>query len=305
MLKKNLKTRASIQNVTKAIKSTGAPRQITQQPFDYDPSHYRRLCDLGSNPPNASDLCDYALDMKYTELQPDLLRYLTPVLLEAWRRDLFEGDEGGYGAFVEEFWPALLKGKALHEVYSETERQAFTAYLRNTILDRMDIEDSLHFAGNKGTTSYRWIETLVSYGTLFSGVDILWNEWWRMETPGHAICAFQYVSALMYEDDKNPVFEAWTPKKGGGPPAVWACCGMMFDVGWGKENLDFLKGTLNAHYIEEKLQLAFEQIQSESAQKIASGIISDFAGQRARLELRIEQLLNLLKDVSQTDGFTI
>ena len=62
---------------------------------------------------------------------------------------------------------------------------------------------------------------------------------------------------------------------------------------------------MSANYFEQKLQLAYGQIKDVAAKKIAQGILDDFPGQRARLELRIEQLLKLLEDVSQTDGFII
>jgi hypothetical protein len=296
--------RASIQDVTRVIKSAGAPKQITQKPFDYDPGHYRRLCLLDGAEPQASDLVDYALDMKYMELQPELLRYLTPILLNAWRRDLFEGRAADYRGFVEQLWPALLKGSALNKIFSQAERSAFIAFMRNSILDRLDEEESLRFSG-MGAAPYYWVQAFVSYGTLFSDIEILWTEWWQMKTSGHAVAAFQYASALMYEDDKNPVFDAWTRDNGGGPVALWHCGAMMFDVGWKQENLAFLKATLNADYFERKLHLALEQIGTPLAKKVASGILDDFEGQKARLELRIEQLLELLTDVSRTDGFTI
>ncbi len=135
---------------------------------------------------------DYALDMQYMELQPELLRYLTPVLLIAWRKDLFEGSEAGYGGFVEQFWPALLKGSVLTKIYTEAERSAFIAYMRDSILDRLDAEASLHFSG-MGASPYEWVQALVSYGTLFSDVESLWTEWWQMKTSGHAFASFQYA----------------------------------------------------------------------------------------------------------------
>jgi hypothetical protein len=296
--------RASIQNIKGVIKSVGCPKQITQESFDCDPDHYRRLCDLSDTVPSGSDLVNYALDMKYMELQPELLRYLAPVLLTAWRKDLFEGSEAGYGGFVEEFWPALLTGSALTKVFTEAERDAFITYMRDSILDRLDAEEALHFS-EMDASPYRWIQALVSYGTLFSDVEILWTEWWQMNTSGHAVAAFQYASALMYQDDKNPFFETWTREKGGGPLALWACGAMIFNVGWKQQNLDFLKSTLNVNYFEQKLQLALDQIIDVATKKITKGVMDDFPGQRTRLELRIEQLPNLLLDVSGVGGFEI
>jgi len=155
------------------------------------------------------------------------------------------------------------------------------------------------------STPYAWTQTIVSFGVLFPDIEPLWTEWWQMKTSGHAIATFQYVSALMYENDRNPVFSRWTQDKGGGPPALWESEGHLYDVGWKKENLDFLKSTLSADYLKEKLSLALDRIEIPAVKKIAQGMIDDFEGQRTRLELRIEQLPDLLTDVSRTEGFTI
>jgi len=295
--------RVSIQEIIQVFNSAKAPRQITQRSFDEDSSHYRRLCTLEGAEPKVWDLVNYAYDMQYMELQPELLRHLTPVLLKAWRRDLFEGSAAGYGGFVEQFWAALLKGSALDKVFSQRERDAFISFMRNSILDRLDGEGLLRFSG-MNASPYDWVHAFVSYGTLFSDVEVLWNHWWRVETSGHAVAAFQYASALMYEENKNPVFNAWTQDKGGGPPALW-CGAMMFDVGWKPENVTFFKTTLSANYFEQKLRLALPKIENSAAKKVAFGIMEDFEEQRSRLELRIEELPKLLEDVSSVDGFTI
>jgi hypothetical protein len=296
--------RTSLENIRKALKAYKIPKQITQEPFDHDPSHYQRLCNLHGKDPAVSDLYDYALDMTYMELQPELLRYLTPVLLAAWRKDLFDGDQAGYAGFVEQFWCALLKGSALKSVFTEVERAAFSDYLRETLFERMDTENSLRFSGMRASP-YRWIETLVSYGVLFPDIETLWTEWWQMETTGHAITAFQFASALMYEADKNPVFDPWTRGKGGGPPAVWSSSGFMFDVGWNEGNLNFLKRTLSVAYVEQNLRAALDKIEIGRVKEIASRIMSDFPNQTTLLSLRIEELSKLLTNTSQFEGFTI
>ncbi len=296
--------RASLEEVTNVIRSKGVPSSITQEPFDHDPGHYKRLCMLQGDHPNASDLVNYALDMKYMELQPDLLRYLTPLLLTAWRRDLFEGDAAGYGGFVENFWPALLRGAALKNVFAERERVVFTGYMRNSILDRMDVEDSLQFSG-MGASPYRWVQSLVSYGVLFSDVETLWDEWWQTKTPGHAIAEFQYASSLLYEAEKNTVFAPWTRDKGGGAPALWDCGCHMFDVGWTEENLSFLRRTLSVGYFKEHLRNALDMLQAGPAQTIASRIMRDFRAQEALLALRIEELPKLLTNVSAVEGWSL
>jgi hypothetical protein len=50
---------------------------------------------------------------------------------------------------------------------------------------------------------------------IFPDIESLWTEWWQMKTAGHAVAAFQYAAALLYEADKNPVFAPWTKDEGG------------------------------------------------------------------------------------------
>ena len=296
--------RTTIQDVARVIISSGMPAKITQKPFDHDPGHYRRLGRLQGAQPESSDLVDYASDMRYMELQPDLLRHLTPLLLAAWRRDLFEGNAAGYRGFVEHFWPALLNGTALEKVFTERERAAFSAFLRDGLLDRLDVEASLRFSG-MGASPYWWIQAMVSYGVLFSDIESLWNEWWQTKTQGHAISVFQYASALLYEAHKNPVFAPWTPDKGGGAPALWECDGHLFEVGWKEDNLSFLRRTLNVDYFMEHLRRALENIHNQPAREVASRIVHELPQQETILSLRIEELPKLLEDVSGVEGFTV
>lgn len=294
---------ASLHEIAKLLRSSRVPKSFTQEPFDYDPSHYKRLCNLQGSQPGSSDLIDYALDMTYMELQPDLLRHLMPVLLNAWRRDLFEGETAGLRGFVEHLWPALLKGKTF-QVLTVKEGAAIKDYMANSILDRIDVENSLSFSGMRASP-YAWIRAVVSYGVLFPDIDSLWTEWWEMKTQGRAVAAFQYSSSLLYENDKNPIFAPWTRDHGGGPPALWECDGQMFDVGWKEANLSFLRRTLSVSYVERNLQKALGQIQIEPSKEIATRILSELPSQRTLLGMRIEELPRLLTDVSQVEGFTV
>jgi hypothetical protein len=293
--------RASLQAVSNALKSRRAPKAILQQPFDYDPGHYQRLCHLEGDRPSPVDLIDYALDMTYMELQPDLLRHLMPVLLEAWRQDLFEGEAANFRGFVEHFWPALLRGKALHDCLSDRE---CGEVMRETILDRLDAEDSLEFSGMRASP-YGWVFALVSFGVVFADIESLWTEWWQMKTLGHAVAAFQYASALLYEKDKNPVFAPWTKDKGGGPPCLWECGSHIYDAGWREENLQFLRRTLSVKYIEQRLRAAQGMIKSGAPNSVATRILADLPAQATLLALRIEQLPTLLTRMPNVQGFTI
>jgi hypothetical protein len=72
------------------------PKEIWQKPFDYDPAHLHTLARLEPDETaDERDLCKYALDLIYEEVQKDLLLYALPFCLRAWREDL-RGDPG-YG----------------------------------------------------------------------------------------------------------------------------------------------------------------------------------------------------------------
>src|SRR5262249_22137958 len=148
------------------------------------------------------------------------------------------------------------------------------------------------------------VESLVAYGVLFSDVERLWNEWWDTKTTGHAIALFQYASALMYEEKKNPVFAPWTPDKGGGPPALRDCGCHMFDIGWKDANLVFLQRTLNINYFEDRLRLALDRIPGGALKDTASRIVNDLPQQEALLAMRLQELPKLLENVSAVEGFT-
>jgi hypothetical protein len=232
------------------------------------------------------------------------LRHLMPVLLAAWRQDLIEGGAAGFGGFVEHFRPALLRVKSLHTCLSDAELAAVMRFMRDAILDRLDAEDSLSFSGMEASP-YGWIESLVSFGVVFADIERLWTEWWRMQTSGHAIAAFQYASALLYEEDKNPVFAPWTKDEGGGPPCLWECGSLIYDRGWQKENLLFFQRTLTVEYISQGLRAAQGMIKSGASSSVAARIVADLPGQSTLFALRIEQLPGLLSNMSNAEGFTI
>jgi hypothetical protein len=296
--------RACLQAVAIAMKSSRVPETIIQEPFDYDPGHYMRLCHLEGGQPDPIDLIDYALDMTHMSLQSELLRHLMPVLLDAWRRDLFGGSAAGFRGFVEYFWPALLRVKTTQVILSDAEIGVVMSFMRDAILDRLDAEDSLAFSG-MGASPYDWVHSLVSFGVIFPNIESLWTEWWQMKTSGHAIAAFQYASALVYEADKNPVFASWTKDRGGGPPSLWECGCHMFDAGWREENLHFLRQTLSVEYIKQRLRAAQRVIKSASANSVASRILADLPVRATLLALRLEQLPTILTNLSNVDGFTI
>jgi hypothetical protein len=246
------------------------PAQIRQKPFDYEPSHYERLCDLcqtGQTPPGRdgeNDLDRYIDDLTYgTETQLDLLVYLLPLCLRAWSMNLL-GETAWFVYYADLFW--LPWGKinvysserteGLFDLLSTPQQQAFQRYVSDCILELIDRSPGLQSARPQAYC-YRWIRELGSFATICPGLSILWNNWWNLETDGRAIAALQYISCLMYEDSANLIFAPWTPTKGGGPPCLWEDSMSVNNRAWHPNNIRFLQSAL----IAEELVSAIERCQ--------------------------------------------
>jgi len=294
--------RASIDEVLRVLKSPKAPAEIWQESYDRDSKVYGRLCNLSGAEPQAADLCDYSHDMLYLPLQPDLFRHLLPICLRAWRKDLF--DEGSnYCGFVEHFSTALATRLILEENLTADQYKSVMEYMLNSVLDRMDQEEGLQFAG-MGARPYRWVHALGSFAVTFPFLHRLWESWWSMSTTGHALAVLQYISCLMYEDDRNPIFSPWTPVAGGGPPALYETDGHIYDRGWRPENISFLEDTLSTVYLETKLTEAAKVVRDQVSGDVPAKMIAEFGAQRVLLESRIEQLPILLsKPILEVSGW--
>ena len=95
------------------------PVEISQRAFGHDDGHLRRLVRLEADAKaDPIDLIDYALDTHYEEVQKDLLPWVLPFCLRAWRDDL-RGEDLRYGGFVEGLYPALVDGRILDPILDE------------------------------------------------------------------------------------------------------------------------------------------------------------------------------------------
>ena len=108
--------------------------------------------------------------------------------------------------------------------------------MRDSLLERIDREDSLSHAGERAT-AYAWFYRLGAFAGIFPELESLWRAWWRFETLGQAVAALQYVSCLMYQDRDNPIFAPWIREHGGGTPGLWETDGQMFHESWRMENV--------------------------------------------------------------------
>src|SRR5882724_7183269 len=120
-----------------------------------------------------------------------------------------------------------------------------------------------------------WLAFLLSF-FLPRSIDLLWEPWWNVETPGRAVCVLQYCSGLIYfEGENNPAFDPWTPDKGGGGPYLRAndCFGSGHE--WMQPNIEFLQYTLSFDYILRKVEQAADRLANEPERDVARKIAAD------------------------------
>ena len=283
------------------------PETIWQEPFDYDPAHFDRLCQSQADGtlPEPGDVLDYAHDLSYVdEIQGDLFVFFLPVCLRVL--SLYVRGQGDrYAGATELFWYGLNRWPGALSLLSEAQASVVDRYIREFILEAID--DGCRIGGVRcNAPVYRWMEELCSYATVFAGLPQLWSSWWNLSTEGRALGALQYISCLMYEEDRNPWFAPWTPSKGGGPPSLWEDSMTVNNEPWDSRNIDFLRSVLIPDELCAAIGRCAEHLPHPEDREIAVRMTHDFDSQRQLMELRIEQLLSILaSDHYMVHGWTI
>lgn len=284
-----------------ALRRSSRPPAITQAAFDFDPGHLHRLLRVERGGRAASgDLWDYTQDVLYTDVQGDLLAYLLPVCLQAWR-DHLRGTSG-YGGFVEQFYPMLADRGVFDRHLTPAQTAAVSAFMRQAILDEIDEQRGLAYAGTNARP-YLWIRTLTTYGVLLPDIGTLWMAWWDLGTSGRAVAALQYVSALMYPDDANPIFAPWTCDMGGGPPRLWNFDGHLYLHRWQDQNVRFLRQALTVDTVSDLIRRAVEILADAPEHDAAARMLSDVPHRRELLAARCRDLPTLLAQTEEADGW--
>jgi hypothetical protein len=266
-----------------------ASEGVWQKPFDYDIAHLHRLAVLS---PDAAaepeDLVAYSLDFKYEQIQKDLFLHVLPFCLRAWHEDL-TSPFGRYEAFVDEFYPALLRGGVFDGVLNQREAAAVGDFMREAILAQIDAQQTLSSKGSKAPV-YAWFHALSTYGLLRPDIETLWSAWWSVGTVGRALAAAQYASCLIYDETANPVFDAWTREHGGGPPCLWHYRGHVLEERWRDPNLEMLERALTPDGVRDVLDRSVARLTGHPLHDKVASI-------RFRLDARTETLANRCADV--------
>jgi hypothetical protein len=282
-----------VDTLWRALGNPSPPDEITQEAWDRDDSHLRRLARLRPGQrANAKDLWAYTQDLQYTEIQGPLLAYLLPFCLNAWREEL-RGVSAEYGGFVEWFYPVLANCRIFETDLTSEQGAAVSEFMRQSILEEIDDQRGLSFKGTKARP-YRWIGALMTYGVVRPDIEKLWNGWCLLESVGRAVAAVQFISCLMYSEYENPVFAPWTSNEGGGPPVLWEFEGHLYTNRWMQSNVDFLRLTLTVSKVTEVLGRAVDRLTDQQEHDVAAGIRDDVPLCIETLEARCAELPQLL-----------
>jgi hypothetical protein len=281
----------------RAYGKVAPPDKITQEPFEGNDAHLRRLVRLKSGErAKPDDLWEYMHDLRNTEIQGPLLAYLLPFCLDLWREDL-RGIEG-YGGIVEHLYPVLADRQIFDTHLTPKQGAAVSEFMRQTILEEIDDQYGLAYQGSRARP-YRWIQALTTFGVLLPNVERLWAAWWSVNTVGRAIAAVQYISCLMYPENENPVFAPWTSDGGGGPPCLWEFEGHLYSHRWLEPNVTFLKGVLNVPGVSEVLTRGVERLVDRPEHDVAALIKADVPLVIETLQARCAELPQLLETTQE------
>lgn len=268
------------------------PVVVYENQFDNFDEELKTLAETPYDEIQHDDLWYYLHDLAYMELQPDLFAYLFPTCLDFWYESLMNNQDAGVGD--SEFHYSLLKGNILEKMVNEKQRTAIIDFFIDGFLDKVDLEKNLVQTEitNSIYDHYNQVYRFNSLGYIMP-IDNLWDKWWNIDSEGKAISVIKYASALIYESDNNPLF------KDGFGPFLAQSDSQIYDESWLKQNIEFLKNTLNPEFILNKLKNANKVLNNS---EISQRIYNDSLENKDFIELKIDYLINeLSKGESERD----
>lgn len=267
------------------------PLVIKENQFDGFDKELKQIAKKHWKDITEEDLWYYLHDLAYVDLQPELFKYLFPVCLNFWYNTLMNNDSADRGDA--EFHHSLHRGEILETMVTEKQKKEIYDYFYDGFLERIEKERGFEYIG-MNTPAYAWMYRFNSLGYIGPIIEKIWLSWWEVNTPGKAVSAIMYASGLIYLKGENPIFAEWTPRKGGGGPYLTESDTDIFDTGWLKENIDFLKQILSVKYIQEKVQLAATQLLNEPEADMAQEVANDALRKGDIIRIRIEDLIKNL-----------
>lgn len=267
------------------------PETITEQQFDGFDDKLAKVGTTDWHQIAFADLWYYLHDLAYRPLQPDLFAYLFPVCLNFWYHTLMHNREAGLGDA--EFHYSLYQGQVLEKMLTAEQRQAVYDYFHDAMLDRIEAERGFVYNHSK-TPFYTIVARFNALGFVAPVTGRIWESWWRLDHPGKAVAAVMYASGLIYDTEENPIFEPWTPDKGGGGPYLDSSEAQIYGGSWLEANLEFMLDKLAVETIQSKMQEAASVLQNEPEAVVAAQVAADAAERTELIEIRIDDLLEAL-----------
>lgn len=277
------------------------PKFVWERQFDYFDDALQKLATTPYKEIDFGDLWYYHHDLAYAELQPEVFAYLFPVCLMDWHITLQANKSCSHGD--SEFHYGLSNGNVLEKMTTASQRQQIADFFCDSLLERLDLERGLHVSGS-GATAYGWMFRFNSLGLIMPIIPNIWKAWWALETIGRAVAAVQYLSGFIYYDGENPVFEMWTPDKGGGGPYLCGNDSLIHNKGWMTQNTDFLASVLTLKFVEEHLKHAAVRLDGHPECDMARRLVVEIGDRRDLVESRTAELPSLLRD-HRSDGWSV
>ncbi|CAA6808989.1 MAG: Unknown protein [uncultured Sulfurovum sp.] len=274
------------------------PKVIKEKQFDGFDKELKQIAKTHWKDVTEEDLWYYLHDLAYVDLQPELFNYLFPICLNFWYNSLMRNDSADRGDT--EFHYSLYRGKILETMVTDKQKKEIYDYFYDGFLERIEKERGFEYIGTN-TPAYSWMYRFNSLGYIAPIIEKIWLSWWEINTPGKAVSAIMYASGLIYVKGENPIFEQLTPRKGGGGPYLTESDADIYDTGWLQENINFLNQMLSVKYIQEKVQLAANQLSNEPEAVMAQKVANDALIQSDIIQIRIEDLINNLSRPNRED----
>lgn len=276
-------------------------RLVWERQFDYLDDELRRLAATPYERMDLADLWYYYHDLAYVELQPELFDYLFPACLMDWHFTLMSNYSCSHGD--SEFHYGLHQGNVLARMTTPEQREAIYEFFRDSFLERLDAERGFDSFG-MGMPCYGWMPRFNSVGLIMPRIELLWNPWWSLDTPGRAVAVLQYCSGLMYFEGENPLFERCRQEYGS-DPYLWEDDSFIYHDGWMPENLDFLARTLTPDFVEDRVINAVARLRGVPECEKAQRLESDLPERLELVTSRVADLPSLLGKSAEVRDWTV
>ncbi len=269
------------------------PLTVTERQFDYLDEKLHKLAATPWEEIDFSDLWYYFHDLAYSNLQPELFNYLFPVCLMDWHETLMKNESCSHGD--SEFHYGVFHGNVFTKMLSPKQSAYVFDFFRDSFLVRVDQERGLDYV-KPTTLTYSWLRRFNSLGLIMPRIDLLWDAWWSLDTPGRAVAAIQYLAGLAYLKGENHLCS-----RGRSEPCLWGNDSLINEAGWMPRNVQFLQEKMTVNFAIDKMNAAVERLKDQSESDLALRVRNDFQERLEIVEERVRELPRLLSDPSSDE----